>query len=272
MTNGGTLAAVTGGDARFSGNFSGSGNLAIGDTVNTGVISLGGTANTYLGSTTILSGATLQALSTGALSPGSAFIVLGTLNLNGFSNQIGSLAGTATVINQGLAGALLTAGGDNSSTTFSGVLRNGTGTLGLTEIGAGTLTLAGANTYSGGNTISAGNLQIGNGGTSGSIIGNVLDNGNLSFNRSDAVTFTGPISGTGNLSQIDSGILTLNGYNSYSGATTISDGSLQAGAATGLSGNSAFTVAAFPRTGGATKTCLLRHPTKAGFTKGPLHE
>jgi hypothetical protein len=48
-----------GGDATFSGNFSGSGNLTIGDTVNTGVVSLGGTTNAYLGSTSIVSGATL---------------------------------------------------------------------------------------------------------------------------------------------------------------------------------------------------------------------
>ncbi len=74
-----------------------------------------------------MSGATLQALSTGALSPTSAFIVAGTLDLNGFSNQIGSLAGTGTVTNTGPVGAVLTAGGDNSSTTFSGVPQDGTG-------------------------------------------------------------------------------------------------------------------------------------------------
>ncbi len=94
------------------------------------MVSLSGT-NSYLGSTTIVSGATLQALSTGALSPTSAFIVDGTLDLNGFSNQIGSLAGTGTVTNDGLAGAVLTAGGDNTSTTFSGVLQDGNGFSGF---------------------------------------------------------------------------------------------------------------------------------------------
>jgi len=40
----------------------------------------------------------------------------------------------------------------------------------LTKLGTGVLTLTGANTYSGGTTISAGTLQVGNGGTSGSIL------------------------------------------------------------------------------------------------------
>ena len=201
--NGGTLAAVVGGARSFSGNFTGTGNLTHGDAVNTGMVSLSGT-NTYLGSTTIVSGATLQALSAGGLSPTSAFIVTGTLDLNGFSSQIGSLAGTGTVTNAGLDGAVLTAGG-SSSTTFSGVLQDGTSSLGFTKIGTGTLTLTGANTYHGDTTTSGGTLQIGDGGTTGSIVGNVINNASLVFNRSDDVTLSGIVSGTGSLTQIGPG-------------------------------------------------------------------
>jgi autotransporter-associated beta strand protein len=69
------------------------------------------------------------------------------------------------VTNTGGAGATLTTGGNNTSTTFSGVIQDGAGVTGLTKIGTGTFTLTGANTYTGGTTISAGTLQIGNGAT-----------------------------------------------------------------------------------------------------------
>jgi hypothetical protein len=71
--NNGTLAAAVGGLADFRGNITGVGSLTVGDGVNTGTVSLSGT-NTYLGNTTIVSGATLQTLSTGALSATSAAI------------------------------------------------------------------------------------------------------------------------------------------------------------------------------------------------------
>ena len=46
-------------------------------------------------------------------------------------------------------------------------------------------------------TISTGTLQIGNGGTSGTIVGNVVNDGQLVFARSDVSTFAGAISGSG---------------------------------------------------------------------------
>src|ERR1700730_18165552 len=81
------------------------------------------------------------------------------------------------------------------------------------------------NTYSGGTTIAAGTLQLGNGAATGSILGNVTDNGTLAFDRSGALTFSGAISGTGNMQQIGTGPLVLVGYKPYSGATSIATGS-----------------------------------------------
>jgi autotransporter-associated beta strand protein len=105
--------------------------------------------------------------------------------------MIGSLAGNGVVTNRGAASARLTIGYDNTNTTFSGTLVDGTSALRLAKIGTGTLTLTGNNTYSGGTRISGGFLQIGNGGTTGSISGDVTNNGWLVFGRSDNVTFDG---------------------------------------------------------------------------------
>src|SRR5581483_6492947 len=89
-----------------------------------------------------------------------------------------------------------------------------------------TLVLTGANTYSGGTTITAGTLQLGNGGTSGSIAGNVVDNSALAFNRSDSATFAGIISGSGSVTQAGAGTTTLTGANIYGGATNVQAGTL----------------------------------------------
>jgi autotransporter-associated beta strand protein len=122
----------------------------------------------------------------------------------------------------------------NTSTTFNNSAVNytisGTGAIGgsgrLTKGGTGTVVLATSNTYTGGTTISAGTLQIGNGGTVGSITGNVTDNGVLSFSRSNAINFGGTISGTGSVTKLGTGTLTLAAANTYHGGTTISAGTL----------------------------------------------
>ena len=102
-----------------------------------------------------------------------------------------------------------------------------TGAGSLTKDGPGTLTLTGANIYGGGTTITAGTLQLGNGGKSGSIVGNVANSGVLAFNRSDAVTFGGTIAGTGGVWQVGSGQTTLSANSSsLSGVSRVYNGIL----------------------------------------------
>ncbi len=103
------------------------------------------------------------------------------------------------------------------------------GTVGLQKSDPGTLVLAAPASYSGGTTIAAGTLQIGSGGATGSLVGNVLNHGTLAFNRSDALTFAGVVSGSGALAQRGAGTTSLTGANTYTGITTISAGTLQIG-------------------------------------------
>ncbi|WP_145592068.1 autotransporter outer membrane beta-barrel domain-containing protein [Yersinia rochesterensis] len=114
----------------------------------------------------------------------------------------------------------------NANLTATGLI-SGLGSL--VKTGAATFTLTNNNTYSGGTTINAGALQIGNGGTTGSVVGNIINNSALLFNRSDALTYGGVVSGSGSVVQTGNGPLTLTGDNTFTGDTIISAGTLQIG-------------------------------------------
>ncbi|WP_427308493.1 autotransporter-associated beta strand repeat-containing protein [Cupriavidus sp. H39] len=187
-----------------------------------GVLTLSA-VNTYSGDT-VINGGTLRAGIANAFAQSANVKVAaaGTLDLNGFNQTANNLSGAGSVT---LGNATLTANA-NVDTTYSGVI-SGSGVL--TKTGAATLTLSGTNTYSGGTNITAGTLQLGDGGATGSIVGDVTNNGTLTFNRNNAITIAGAISGTGAVNQIGSGTTVLTGENTYSGGTTISAGTLQLG-------------------------------------------
>ena len=107
--------------------------------------------------------------------------------------------------------------------TFSGAPIAGLGIL--IKNGAGKLTLANDNTYTGMTSVGGGTLQIGAGGTTGGMVGNIADNSAVVFNRSDASTYPGVISGSGTLTQAGTGKLTLIGNSTFAGVTTINPGS-----------------------------------------------
>ena len=137
-----------------------------------------------------------------------------------------------------------------STVSFSGVVKNGSnGAKGITKTGAGTVVLIGTNTYSGTTTVNDGTLQLGDGGTTGSIsssseIALSSSTATLAVNRSDSVSINQAITGSGNV-EITSGSTILGSdSNSYSGTTTVNGGSLQVGSGgAGKSGTGTTTVA-----------------------------
>lgn len=143
-------------------------------------------------------------------SPAGTVTVDGTVSANngiqfgvdGYTVSGGSLSlgGASTPVN-----AINTAAG--STTIASDVLAPN----GFTKAGPGTLVLAGSTTASQ-VALSAGTLQVGAGGTSGDLAADVSIAGGtaLVFNRSDAVSFAGNLSGSGSV-RTDGSNLSLNG-------------------------------------------------------------
>jgi autotransporter-associated beta strand protein len=156
----------------LSGKISGSGSLVM---AGTGLFILSNTNNSFSGGLTITSG-TIQLGASGVIPDGTNkgdIAVNGTLDLNGHSEGINGLSGAGT-ITSGVSGAVtLTVGNNNDTSTFSGIIQNGSGTMAFTKAGSGVITLSGANTYTGATTVGAGTLLITNSTGSGTGTGSV---------------------------------------------------------------------------------------------------
>jgi fibronectin-binding autotransporter adhesin len=225
ITGTGTLEKMGSGYLVFGGNGVININLSSGALIDVEAGIMNGSSNYQANwsnnnaSLNIASGAIFDAAEGGSNSSDQFDALTGAGTLRG--GWSGNTNATATVI-IGVAGG----GG-----TFSGpITDNANGSLAISKSGSGTEIFTGTNTYTGGTTINAGVLQIGNGGTVGSIPGNVTDNASLVFDRSDSITFAGIISGSGSLTQNGSGTLILTGTNTYTGGTTVSSGTFQIGA------------------------------------------
>ncbi|EAM8689255.1 autotransporter outer membrane beta-barrel domain-containing protein, partial [Salmonella enterica] len=246
VTNDAVLELNTGGD--FDNAISGSGQVVkSGDET----LTLSG-ANSYTGGTTI-SGGTLVASNVEAL--GSSDVTdNATLELNTGGDFTNNISGSGQVVKSGddvltLSGANSYSGGtliSDGTLVASNVEALGTGDItdnAVLELNTGgdfdnaisgsgqvvksgdeTLTLSGSNTYTGGTTISGGTLVASNVDALGT--GDVTDNATLELNTGG--TFDNVISGSGQVVKSGDKTLTLSGANSYTGGTTINDGTLVA--------------------------------------------
>lgn len=117
---------------------------------------------------------------------------------------------------------------------FNTTISNNNAASSLTKTGAGTVVIASASGYSGVTRIDEGTFQLGNAGTVGSVGStSIINNGNLSFNRTDTYSAGYAVSGAGSLTQAGTGTLTLSNTSTYTGATTVSAGTLLVNGALG---------------------------------------
>jgi autotransporter-associated beta strand protein len=256
-----TLQASTGGTVQFdadwqdeSGGSSPAVAITIGSEGNAGVVILGSALPASITQVDIVRGtARLSDLDNDRINSATP-VTIGsaggpaTLDINGQSQSLSSLTfvGNGSVVTNGtlrlvdspvvtvqgtghFIDSLVTLDATATIDVSASFLISGdiSGSGGLIKDGIGTLTLTGTNTYTGTTTVQAGVLQIGNGGTAGTLgSGNVVNDAIVVFNRSDNLTVSNVISGSGSVVKLGGGELTLSGANTYSGGTTVSAGIL----------------------------------------------
>ena len=201
---------------------------------NTGKLTITGT-NSFTGAVTINGGTvSVPTISdsgvAGTLGAGTTAIAIdnGTLEFTGVAGS------TNRGITAGALGAAVSTP-TGSTLTLAGVV-GGAGALEKKD--AGTVVLTGLTNTPASVTVSAGTLQIGDGTTAGSLgTGVVTNNAALIFNTPAAnLAITADIQGTGTLVKSGAGNLSLGGTNpnTYTGLTTVSQGTLTANKPTGV--------------------------------------
>ncbi|BCU79451.1 autotransporter-associated beta strand repeat-containing protein [Luteolibacter sp. LG18] len=174
ISGSGGLQLASNANLTLTGALSGNGALTLGNDENPSSLYLSGTNTMTGGSVTVANNANAVRFTTAAAgNPNVDWVFNNTtagrtaLEFSSGTLSLGSLAGNGLI--QGnrsgtnSMNVVLEVGANHHSTTFSGILRDnrlGTGPIGLTKTGNGTLTLTGASDYSGATTVSAGRLAL----------------------------------------------------------------------------------------------------------------
>jgi autotransporter-associated beta strand protein len=233
--NGGYIRANTG-TTTISGDVTGSGTLVLlpstcpvtGNWTSGNAFGSAFAGTVYLGyaggSQNVTITANINSANSSSASAAYVFNAPSTLQANitgGGTVNLGSLASTASAILQNAVSsstATFSIGGANTSTTFGGVIQNGTGTAALTKVGTGILTLTNIQTYTGATTVRNGTLAITNGIlAAGSAVSVTAADGNANLAGSGTVNGSVTLSASGsfnagvNLQNNAVGTLTLAG-------------------------------------------------------------
>ena len=158
-------------------------------TTDTPLVVIHSTGNSYTNSN--FAGGTVRLAANNALPPGLVLSLEGTLDLAGFNQQIGGLTnsgGAGTITNSSTTSNSMLTLASADPWTFGGVLKDsaagGTGKLGLTLTGGGTLTLTGVSTFTGDAIISSGTLALSGAGALNSTAGAISIGAGATFDVS----------------------------------------------------------------------------------------
>jgi autotransporter-associated beta strand protein len=229
MATGTSSTILTGGSgggfSLHKGAASGSGNVTFGATG--GNQRIDGNWAAFTGTVTIASSGGFYINAAQSTTATAAYILSTPTNLpnDGNTCNFGSLSGSGNLATGSTAGKIVSIGALNSDTGYSGNISGGGA---LIKVGTGILTLTGANNHTGGTTITSGTLCLGNGTSSnGTLTGPVTNNATFMVANPSDQTLSSDISGSGGLVKSGAGTLTLNGNNTYTSATTITNGTLR---------------------------------------------
>jgi len=215
------------------------------------------------------------------------------VNVGGTQNWATQTGGTATnfidtdavifddtAAGSGAVSVVLDASVAPRKVTFAGGTRpytvSGTGGItgagSLVKSGTGRTILSTNNSATGGTTIEAGTLQIGSGGSAGTLAGNVAiaAGATLEFNRSGTSSFAGVISGSGGIVKTGAGRVSITGSSSFQGPVVVSAGALGMAPFTTASGITVANGGSFAVINSGSERTLVSPTLSLGTTSSDL--